>query len=455
MQHRLRVLIIVLLLFLTGCDIQKHPEDLMRAPALTGEMNQLHKAIMNYLPADAQIYIPLNSENAVAIGEVDLNSDGIMEAYATYSLKVNNKTIHGVILLKQSSDSWTKLNQIEINSDELDFIRFADLANDGQLKIMIGSVISTDENKILHIYGNDIQEFRKIAELPYAQMEVGNLNNDPVPEIIILNNNRFEMTADASVYQYDGRAMVLLDKLPLDGSINGYSDVKFGKASSSVNGVFIEAGVGAHSAYSILLIMKDGKLQDVFGTAKPDGGWIPFIPRSTYPEDANHDGIIEIPLLEELTPDASYAEMAFRTVWNKWDGQTGLIPAYYTYDDYGAGYSLTLPNSWKSNLQVSGEHDPFEETTFFYVNERGRKIADLASIRYYDNVLNQEDIERKLQQSKLHYQILGMRYNRLFVGIIPDEASQAANLSPKELEKLKEMRIDLAYLLEHIELTER
>jgi len=455
MQHRLRIMIIVLLLFLTGCDIQKHPEDLMRAPALVGDMNQLHKAIKNYLPAGAQIYIPLNSKNAVAIGEVDLDSDGVMEAYATYSLKINNKTTHGIILLKQSNDNWTKLNQIEINSDELDFIRFADLANDGQLKIMVGSVISTDFNKVLYIYENDKQEFRKIAELPYEQMEVGNLNDDPLPEIIVLNNNRFELTADARVYQYDGRAMVLLDKLPLDGSINGYNDMKYGKASSSVNGVFVEAGVGAHSAYSILLIMKDGKLQDVFGTASPGGEWITFIPRAEYPEDTNRDGIIEIPLLEELIPDASYAEMAYRTVWNKWDGQTGLIPAYYTFDDFGAGYSFMLPNSWKSNLQVSEQHDSLEETTFFYVNERGQKIANLATIRYYDHVMNQEDIERKLQQSKLHYQILGMRYNRVFVGIIPDEASQAANLSPKELEKLKEMKIDLAYLLEHIELTER
>lgn len=451
MQLKRFLSVVVLILLMTGCDMQKNPTELMRAPVLSNDLNQLHNAVTSQLLEGGQVYIPLNSESSVAIKEIDLDSDGIMEAYATYKVEKKYEKNFGVIILGQTDNGWTKLNQIEIQGNDIDFIRFDDLDKDGQLEMMLGIVETNDMNKTMHLYKLENQIYSQIETLPYEKIEVGNLNEDLQDEIIILRNNRYEMTADASVYHYDGKSLLLVDKLPLDGSINDFSDVKVGKASSTQNGVFIEVGVGAHSAYSILLIMKDGKLKDVFNTSNPEEDLITFTPYAAFSMDINADGIIEIPLLEEVTPDASYADMAYRTVWNRWNGDVGLLPVYYTYDDYDAGYGLHIPDSWKSSLQID-KNSETGETSFYYVNQKGKKLAELASIRYY-NKSNKDEVKKKLNESKLKYIDLGTKYDRYYVGIIPDYLDN--KMSEKERKQYEQMKIDLEYLQNNIKLIER
>jgi hypothetical protein len=451
MRFRQIMSVIVFILLISGCDMQKNPSELMRAPVLSSDLNQLYNAITSHLPEGARIFIPLNSQSPVAIEKIDIDSDGVMEAYATYKVQKKYETNLGVMILKQSDNGWVKLDQVEFQGTEIDFIRFEDLAKDGNLELLFGSIEVYDSDKKMYLYSLENQTLSQIDQLPYGEVEVGNLNEDQLAEIIILRNNRYEMTAEASVYNYDGKSLIQLDTLPLDGTINGFSDVKIGKASSTQNGVFIEVGVGAHSAYSILLTMEDNKLKDVFKTSKPGGNQITFTAHSVFSKDINQDGIIEIPLLEELTPDASYAEMAFRTVWNRWDGNAGLVPVYYTYEDYDAGFSFDIPDSWKSNLQVERNYET-GETTFYYVNKAGKKLAELASIRYYDKA-DQDDIEKKLKESNFEYIDLGTQYNRKFIGMIPDKLN--IKLSETEHKQYELMKIDLDFLQKNFKLIAR
>lgn len=448
MRFRQIMSVIVFILLISGCDMQKNPSELMRAPVLSSDLNQLYNAITSHLPEGARIFIPLNSESPVAIEKIDIDSDGVMEAYATYKVQKKYETTLGVMLLKQSDNGWIKFDQMEFQGTEIDFIRFEDLTKDGQLEMMFGSIEIYDSDKSMYLYSLENQKLNLIAQLPYGEVEVGSLNEDQLAEIIILRNNRYEMTAEASVYNYDGKSLQQLDLLPLDGTINGFSDVKVGKASSNKNGVFIEVGVGAHSAYSILLTMENNKLKDVFDTSKPGGNQVTFTAHSVFSEDINQDGIIEIPLLEELTPDASYADMAFRTVWNRWDGKTGLIAVYYTYDDYDAGFIFDIPDSWKSSLQVERNYET-GETIFYYVNKAGKKVAELASIRFYDKA-DQDDVEKKLKASNIEYVGLGTQYNRIYIGMISGEPD--AQMSEQERKQYELMKIDLDFLQKNFRL---
>ncbi|MCI1113916.1 hypothetical protein MOQ26_23180, partial [Stenotrophomonas maltophilia] len=88
---------------------------------------------------------------------------------------------------------------------------------------------------------------------------------------------------------------------------------------------FIEAGLGAHSASTDLLLWDNGQLRNPLKKSEGEMD-LTFKPYSLYSEDINGDGIIEIGVSTQPpgTDDLSMAEIPWISSYFQWDGKTGI-----------------------------------------------------------------------------------------------------------------------------------
>jgi hypothetical protein len=123
-----------------------------------------------------------------------------------------------------------------------------------------------------------------------------------------------------------------------------------GQVSANKRGVILDAGVGAHSSLSQILIWDNGQLRAVFS----DKDNPTFRAYSALSTDVNRDQIIEIPLM--ITPPgwekAAMVEIPWIIQYFNWDGEAGLSYVLERYMDNTRGFYIDIPKSWSGKYTL-------------------------------------------------------------------------------------------------------
>lgn len=457
--------LLTVLILLTGCDYTSAPADLLQAPAMAPDKQQLAEAVAAALPAHSKLTLPYADDRLEAIRRIDLDGDGVEEAIVTY---LNEFSTPELLIMKQSNNgsgwtAWAVINEPLVTG--LIWLRIADLDDDGRKEILVGWSRSTGEAKLLAVYRLDegqlsrdnegIPVLQSVSGLDYAAAAVGDADGDGFVETAVVTENANTQEQLLTVYKYRGGKLQPVSRLPLFNGVNGYHRLAVGKVAPDRYGIVAEGSVGAHSWYTSLIGWKDGRLVQIYPAPRE---WeTAFNPYGVRSSDRNGDGIIELQRLKAAPgQNASMAETYFISEWLQWTGDEDqpfqLVAEEYT--DYNYGFSIRIPNRWHNSYTISrpAETQPYGLASFDYHNPETGAQATWWTL-YAIPGENYADIEEEWQQNSRHYLFLreagGIVYAALFAGEPPehwsDEEKEAYRALIPDKEQLRSMfRLELA-----------
>lgn len=426
----------ILALLAGGCGLFETPNELMRAPSADGDYKSINQAVMQYLPAGAQLTVPLQPDESSAVSLQDLDRDGNPEVIAFYKPEDTEYEI-GVLILAQREERWEKLASFTSVGSELDYVNFADLTGDDLPEILIGLGGGDLLNKELTVYTMDQGTIQEVIKQPYSVMAIGDLTQSGQTELALVLHNHNQLTSTVQLYGARDHELVKLTEKSLEGDINGYEKALIGKASATTNGLFIEAGLGAHSASTELLIWDNGELRNPL--KKLDQEIDPtFKPYPLYSEDIDEDGVVEVGIHVQPpgTDDLPMASIPWIYAYYQWDGKDGLVHMEDHYRNYVYGIDFQIPEKWGDAFTLEEDPEPDSRiVNLFYYDEASGDTALLLTLQA---IPKQEwkGAEEILKQQQQSYVLLKKAGKLVHVAIQPEKRP---NLSPASLAKYNSM----------------
>jgi len=428
---------VLLAALLGGCGFTDTPNELMRAPTADGDQKSINQAVMQFLPPGSQLTVPLHPSEASAVTLQDLTGDGNPEVVAFFKTEKTDYEI-GVLVLSQKQGNWAKLASFTGIGSELDYVTFEDLNGDQLPEMLIGLGGGENLNKELSVYSITQGQVQELIKQPYSVMAVGDLTGNGLSDLALVLHDHNNFTSKVDIYGAKDGKLAKLTELPLEGAINGYEQAIIGKASPTQNGLFIEAGLGAHSASTELLVWDEGKLHNPL--AKIDGEMdLTFKPYSLYSEDINGDGIIEIGVTTQPpgTDDLSMAEIPWVSSYFQWDQMSGLKPIEEHYQNFLMGYDFRIPDKWEGKYTItSSAQDPNSMLTrFFFYADNGKTKAELLTLQ---TVPTKEwaKFESMLKQKQVPYIVLKEATKQVLVAIQPQVTPNLGKSAKQEYKSL-------------------
>ncbi len=136
----------------------------------------------------------------------------------------------------------------------------------------------------------------------------------------------------------------------------------------------MDAAVDSQSAYTSIVVMENNKLRVVLpGDART------YKDRRIASEDIDHDGIIEIGLLEAPKGWEYFdpAEIPYFTSYYKWDGKDGLTFATQLYHDPSDRFNINFSPEWHGKVTVDTK-SVLDENLKFIMSDTGETVAEVS-----------------------------------------------------------------------------
>jgi len=341
----------------TGCVAvgADSPGDLMEPPSLAANQQTIKEIVDDELQKDEILYKPGNPENLGAINFVDLDGDKKEEAVVYFKDRANYKL--GAYIFGIRDGNWEVVDKIESSGVDISFSGFYDLTGNGKKEIVMAW--SADKldiflNKYMIIYEFGDSEGELYRDT-YTEMIIGNIDGNEGDEILLMNLDRniSEPFSDARLVAFSGESFKVVDEIELDPYINGYYNVVTGYAGNGKSGVFLDMGIGAHSAATYLIVVENGLLKNAFSERNSAYYENTFKPYSVESMDINGDGIVEIARCEEpYGNEHSLADTPWITSWHQWDGDKGMILVLKNYIDYENDLRIDFPSKWNEKVSI-------------------------------------------------------------------------------------------------------
>jgi hypothetical protein len=354
---------------LSGCTFISDPVSKMKSPQLSADKATLMAAINSFMPAGSSLIRPANDDDSSIFTE-DLNKDGIMETLVFYETPDEAVQIHGMILEKQG-DAWVKKLVFDGDGSVLESVDLKDMTGDGKLNIITG--YSREKEKGLVVYSYTSGSLEEVLSLPYTEYMIDDLNGDGIKDITVVYFKRNEF-ATISIYQ-NNDGFKVLDKIEdIDPYFNNYFNIVVGNISKDKKGIVLDAAVDSQSAYSLIVLMEHNKLRMVL-----PGDSRTYKDRLIASEDIDHDGIIEIGLLEAPKGWEYFdpAEVPYFTSYYKWDGKDDLTFAVQLYRDPSDHFAINFDPELHGKVSVDTK-SVLDKDLKFIMTDTGKTFAEVS-----------------------------------------------------------------------------
>ncbi len=258
-----------------------------------------------------------------------------------------------------------------------------DLDGDGKQELFISWQPQDTYNRRLKIYKFVADGYQEIATLKYTSFALGDLDNDGFAEIAVLKYVAEEehYSSVLEVYNFDGEG--LQEEFIADFEYAFPNQVLIGAAALGQNGIFVDFGIGAHSAFTEIILKDSSGYHFVF--TREDQLPDTFKPYPLNSLDINHDGILEIGMqfAPPQTEHLSMIDTPWVSHWYQWDGSTGLTKVLEEYANYGQGYRFDIPASWENQYTIILDRDDTFTITAVNFVSLVEPQAELLSIYHF------------------------------------------------------------------------
>lgn len=380
------ILILMVGLFYTGCT-SFSAEEAMQPPAQaindSGTIDDIFSSILG------EDYRIANLTDLIPVYTLDFTGDQQEDMLMFYENINEPDTLYGGLFVEEGN-GWHLYEGIDGENKKLDRVEFADLDENGQSEIYVSWQIDGSRD-----YGLEVYRVEEGAlELTYSDLVknwvIGDLIGEGHDSLIVAKQlliTDLDRIGTVEMIDYDGEAFTVVASCEFDPFAYGPETMIIGKADEHTQGLFLDYVVGAHSGVTDLIIYQDGELNNVFFDVEEKYTNATFKPYSLYSKDVNGDGIIEIGIHVPVfgQENESMASTVWMISWYQWDGQAGLKPVAYTYENYPTGFAFHYPDNWDPNkveIEVTTYDDQWT-FGFIYHDEGGEHL--LFTVKAYDS----------------------------------------------------------------------
>lgn len=355
MRNRMMKMILALgmLFLLSGC-LSQPGEELYTLPQLPDEYLELQQTITQVMRSlGAEYAAPASGSNVQTIQLQDLDGDGQRESAVAFFRVANAERPLKLYVFKQSplTGAYETEWVIEGEGTGIYSVAFEDLGGSADKEIVVCWQIST---KVQSVAAYSLQSEGNVVELMrsgYTKNAVTDLDRDNDKEIVLVQMDAAEGNSRAELYNYDNGLMVLTSSVPLSLQLNEIEGVKSGNLTNLIPALFVSSDFGENGGrITDVLALQDGALVNLT-MDEATGMSVSTIRYYSDFQDANgrdinDDGILELPISEELPPVGVSAAPQYLLHWAQYRDDGAPVFVYTTFHSYDDGWFLILPDRW-------------------------------------------------------------------------------------------------------------
>ncbi|QZY55184.1 hypothetical protein [Crassaminicella profunda] len=387
-----KIIVLYMVIFiLSGCTIES-PQNLMKRPKSYAK-EEIQRVISEFVTETKTLTLALRQRDQEAVRRVDLDGDGNNELLLLYK---EGESTYGVMILKKKNGIWYKINDIKGGGQGISSIIYKDITGDKNPELFVGWN-GENEDHYLDIYSYDDGYFHLVKTENYIDFGVYDLDNDKNNELILLQRLEDGNKKSLRAFEYLNDEMVSIDGFTIYNESYDAA-ITFGNANKNQRAIFVDFLIEENSGYTDLFILKNNQLVEVLNNEQEIGykTWQPYRVGAI---DINHDGIVEIGLLEKVlgAEDFLYNTYWLNT-WYQWDGKNDLILVKRESHNYKFGYKVDIPKEWGDKNQfriIEDIQDKRAENRVDFYTISGKLIFSIRSYTKEGWEENKESIKDK------------------------------------------------------------
>lgn len=343
---------------LCGCELfANDAAELLSPPALSGDLYPIAEAINETAGGPYTFKYPSRGDYRSAVVQNDINGDGILEAFAFYSMTDGETITMQINVIVFESGKWQSVAQQKIVAGGVDRLDFCDLDNDGVQEILVGWEIYGTSEMQLAVYSMGEKVLTQRMLQKYTHFITCDLDENDKKEILVIKSSTAEQTNSAALFTLTDDGVTEISSCELDSAAKTFNVPVAATLSSGKPAIYIDEikGVGAVTE---VLFMEKGVLMNPLYQADTKETLATLRSVSFSVRDINKDGILEIPVQVDV-PSVSrskFNEKLYLTSWCSFNGEqlTNQMMTMINVDD---GYCYTLPAKWVGHIAVLKDTD--------------------------------------------------------------------------------------------------
>lgn len=353
LNNKLIILPLAAIMLLTGCSTRVSVENLLTAPKLTAEQSEIYRTLINSSGKGIKLKYPKSGEfrSAFVLQNIDDEpTDEALVFYEAQSVSSGESALRLKFLDKEDGE-WQAVYDIACVGSEVESISFTTLGDSGLVDILVNcSMLNQTEKAVSVLNYVDRQPVERYAS-SYSCMEVIDLNSDGLNELVIVNSDKVNGTANAMMFANTHDGFVKLSEVPLDGTAADYVVTK-GQLNEKITALFLDYSRGNGQYGTDVLYCYGNRLINPDEMIAGEGSSVISRVTNDYMKEINcrdidNDGFIEIP---STTPLPGYEtllrpEQLCAVKWFTVE-DNNFKQEYYSYFSSKYKFALLFPNRW-------------------------------------------------------------------------------------------------------------
>lgn len=344
---------LIICISLCGCKMfTADTAELLSPPELTGDIAPIASAISASAGGEYTLKYPSVGNYRSAVVQNDINGDGIMEAFAFYSMTEDESTVMYVNAICSENGKWKSVAKQKIVAGGVDRVDFCDLDGDGISEILIGWEIYGTSEMQMAVYSFKNNELNRRMLQQYTHFLCGDIDEDGNNEITVIMINSGDTPNTATVYRLNENGVTALYSAELDRGVKTVNEPVYAHLSSGKPAIYIDEIKGVGAVTEVLFIEKNKLVNPLFNAEK--GETTATLRAAAFGvQDINSDGIIEIPVQREVpaVSKSDVAEKIYLTDWCSYNGEA-LTPQISALMNANDGYYYIVPSKLIDRMAV-------------------------------------------------------------------------------------------------------
>lgn len=343
----------LLLFTLCGCDFfTADTAELLSPPLLLEELYPISQALDASAGGVYTLQYPAKGNYRSAVVQNDVNGDGVLEAFAFYSMTDGETITMHINMICLREGEWVSAAQQKIVAGGVNQVEFCDLDSDGVLEILVGwEVYGTSEMQLaVYSYGENSLTQRFLQK--YNNFTTCDLDADTQNELLIITLNSAEQINTAAAYVLTGEGVVQMYSCELDSTVKSVSDPIVAELSSGKPAVYIDEIKGVGAVTEVIFVEKGVLVNPLLDTETRET--LATLRSASFTvRDINDDGVLEIPIQKNI-PSVSKSdvnEKLYLTNWCSFNGEV-LTNQQTTMINVNDGYYYTISPKWNDSIAV-------------------------------------------------------------------------------------------------------
>lgn len=387
--------VLLSLVLLSGCSVGVSMENLLTAPKLDAQQNEIYQALINSSGSAISLKYPRSGDyrSAFVVRNIDDEpSDEAMVFYESDSVQSGEAALR-LKVLDQYDGKWQAVYDLACIGSEVDSISFTSIGGSDNIDIVIRFSMLNQTEKAFSVLNYSDGIAGEMYSAPYSTLEVLDLNNDGNDELVAVSQDKASGICSAAMFSRVDEKFQKISEAELIGVHYEITSVTKGMLAENTPALFLEYSIGQGEYGTGVIYCRGNHIVSpaVFGP-EPDKGVISRFVNNYITNipcmDIDGDGFVEIPSMtplpgyEALTRPEQLCAVQWYTV--QYDD---FALEHYGYYSSKYSFALLFPNRWRGLVTAVPNLQDNEIVFISYDANKGLEVNEsneLMRIRIVD-----------------------------------------------------------------------